>query len=129
MASRLFSQFRYSLEKDVVDLYAKVTFSGAGNPTSYSGKGIKSVARSAQGVFVFTLDDKYQKVLAADATFVLAAGSFPAAPQMQITDDQSAGSTHAVTVQFANPAGTVATDPANAEVGLFHLQFSNSTAK
>ena len=132
MANRQFTQFRYSLEKAVVDLYAKVTFGASGAPTLTWGKGIKSVtggaAAGATGVFTFTLDDRYQKLLGADATVVLAAASFAAAPFFQVTADNSGAAAKTVVVQLSDADTPAATDPASGEIILFHFTLSNSSA-
>lgn len=131
MADRAFSQFRYALEKKVVDLYADITFGLTGAPTlnTSNSKGIRSISRTSAGLFVVTLQDTYRRVLQVDATFIVAAGSFPAAPQCQIAAS-AVGTVAAptVTLQFANPTGTTATDPANTERVLIHIALSNSDA-
>jgi hypothetical protein len=132
MANRQFQQFRYSLEKGVVDLYAKVTFGASGAPTLTYGKGISSVAggaaASATGTFTFTLQDTYIRLLKADITSVLASG-YQAAPVLQITADNSAtASSKTVVVKLSNAADNTATDPASGEVVLFHFTLSNSSA-
>jgi hypothetical protein len=131
MANRQFAQFRYSLEKMVVDLYAAVAFGSTGAPTldTKNSKGIKSIARTAAGKYTVTLADKYQRVLAADAALIAATG-VPAAPHMFLVADGSASGT--VTIQFAAPSGAsgalVATDPASGHSARIHFALSNSTA-
>ena len=129
MASRNFNEFRLSLEKRVVNLYGKITFGATGAPTldTANSKGIASVTRTSAGLFVLTLSDRYVKLLDFGWAFKLAAASFPAAPNCQVTAD-TLTTTRTITVQFANPAGTTATDPASGEVVYFNVTLGDSTA-
>lgn len=128
MANRTFSQFRYSLEKAVVDLYCRVTFGATGAPTldKANSKGIASISRTSTGLFVITLQDTYQRVLHVGCVFKVASGA-PAAPGMYLTAD-AVGTLSAptITLQF-NAAGT-ATDPASGEEVKLHIALRNSTA-
>ena len=66
-------------------------------------------------------------VAGSGVAFKLAAASFPAAPNCQVTAD-TLTTTRTITVQFANPAGTTATDPASGEVVYFNVTLGDSTA-
>jgi hypothetical protein len=63
----MFSQFRYSLEKAPVDLFAKVTFS-SGAATVARGKGFTSITKNGTGLYDIVLKDKYFLLLAMSAT-------------------------------------------------------------
>lgn len=137
MADRNFARDQGSLEKGLITLFAHITFGATGAPTLVRGKGIASVTRDAEGKFTLALQDRYQRLLGAAATFVVDNGT-PAAPNVHVVEDDSAdASAPAVTVQCSavtyvtDPSAGVelaATDPGNGEAVLITLQFSNSTA-
>lgn len=58
MANRNFNR-KQALEKEVKELYAKVTIGASGAPTLTSGYGITSVAKVSDGLYRFTLADQY----------------------------------------------------------------------
>lgn len=127
MANRQFTQFRLSLEKKVVDLFADVTFGSSGAPTlnKANSKGIKSIVRSSAGKYVITLQDSYQRLLVVKHVFINATA--PAAPGMYIFA-QIVGSVTAPTITVIfNTAGT-ATDPASGEEVLLQISLNDTTA-
>ena len=122
--SRLF-QFRYSYERDLVDVYAKVSFGAAGAPTLQAGKGILSVSRISAGRFQINLKDNFNKLMFAQDTFQVAAG--PAAPIMYIAaDNSSLANSPNIIVQFSTSGG-VATDPASGEVVYLEITLRNAS--
>lgn len=130
MANRLYTPVAFHLEKNVVDLFADVTFGATGAPTlvKANSKGFLSVTRTSAGLFVVTLGgsagvDKYNRLLSCQATFILATG-IPAAPVMHVVS--CTGSV--CTIQFETAAAGSATDPASGEEVLLHLSLSNSKA-
>ena len=145
MASRMYTQFSYSLEKYPVTIWAVVSFGTTGAPTLNSWnssqflpasaalatagatgyRGVRSVARSSQGTFLFTFQDAYVRLLGADVLFYVSAGN-PAAPGLSC-------SINAITT-VATPTLTVRTlqtvtptDPASGEIGYFTFTFSNAS--
>lgn len=129
MANRWFNQFQKSLEKEVVNLFAVVSFGAAGAPTlntSNNSKGIASISRTAQGSFLITLQDSYWKFLSLDGVF-LTSGAGPAAGTIALSaedvDLQAGG-----TLQLQTQNGGINTDPASGEVLYLHLVLSNSSA-
>lgn len=138
MANRYFNQFQWSLEKNPVKLFARVTFGVSGAPTldAVNSKGIKSVTRTSAGLYVFTLGtvglpavtvDTYNRLFNVYATFKLAAG-FPAAPYMFIKA-QAVATAGTVTIQFNDAAVAAATDPASGEEVELVFELKNSTAQ
>lgn len=126
MANRNFAEFRYSLEKKVVDLFAKVTVGATGAPTLARGKGIASVVRNSAGLYTITLADKYNALLGATVTCIVPTG-VQAAPNPQIVSETVA-TTKTVVIQFNDLSTPSATDPAEGESFLVHLALSNSSA-
>lgn len=128
MASRAFTQFRYSLCKDVVDLYASITIGGTGAPTLDSGKckGFSAISRTSAGLYSITLEDKYQRILSIGATIKVGSGS-PAAPAMFLVAD-TVGTDKKFSIQFNDLETPAATELGSGEVVLLHVTLSNSTA-
>jgi len=134
MANRYYTQFRYSLEKAVVDLFGFVTFGALGAPTlsAVKSKGIKSITRTGAGAYDIVLGtgsamDVYNALLNVDFCFKNATA--PAAPLMYVVSETVATpSTGKISVQFTNAAG-VATDPGNGEIVYLNVQLKNSTAQ
>lgn len=138
MANRYFTQFPKTLEKEVVMLFARVSFGAAGAPTldATNSKGIVSVTRNGAGVFTVVLGTKvgmldvYPRLLGAQVVFnTVGTGNAPAAPLLEVSADAvaTAGSA-SLQLTFRNAAGT-ATDPASGEVALIELKLKNSTAQ
>lgn len=131
MANRYFNQFRLSLEKSVVDLFANVTFGAVGAPTlvAANSKGIASISRSDTGKYVITLSDSYvTPLLMVNHVFIKNSATIPAAPQMFIVS-QAVGTvaTPTVTVQFA-ASGGAATDPDSGDEVILQFTLRNSSA-
>jgi len=133
MANRYFTQFRYSLEKAVVDLFGLVTFGASGAPTlsASASKGIKSITRVSAGVYDIVLgvgnnQDVYYTLLMAKHVFLNATA--PASPEMYVVSQNvSTPTTGKIRVTFA--AAGVATDPGNGEVVMLQLTLRNSNAQ
>lgn len=134
MANRYFNQFNWSLEKNPVTLWARVTIGASGAPTldATNSKGIKSISRSSAGTYVVTFGvgnqtDTYNRLLFAKAQFQVS-GGIPAAPVMAVSTEsvQSAGT---VTLVFSDVETPAATDPASGEVMYLEFKLKNSTAQ
>lgn len=120
MANRNFNR-RQALEKEVKDLYAKVTIGVSGAPTLTVGYGIASITRTSAGLYRITLQDRYSslkwfkaihiKSSAEDLTFQLKAEAVNSA---------------APTIDFFSLASGVATDPSNGDVLLIKIEVKNT---
>lgn len=124
MASTYLYQFRYSKERDVVELFLKMSIGASGAPTIVNGKGIASVVRNSAGNYSVTLQDTYNLLLGADPV-ILSGASAPAAPDMNI-QSETVASTKIVRVQFRDIAGAAA-DPASGEVISLRLTMRNAS--
>lgn len=124
MANRMFNQFQGALEKNVVDLFAEVSFGAAGAPTLVRGKGIASIAVGATGVYTVTLQDTYQRVLSSSALWKQATA--PAAPVVHLAADDSANATPTLTLNTRS--GATLTAPASGDTLLLSIRLSNSSA-
>lgn len=125
MANRRMNQFRYSMEFNVVDLYAVVTIGATGAPTLTIGGGITSISRTSAGLYVLTLTDIYNKLL--DVTMQSISGSSAQAAPCMTVVSETVASTKLVTVQCRAIDNSTATDPANGEILLIKLTMRNSS--
>jgi hypothetical protein len=134
MANRRYrSQFRFSMHKDPVDIFARVTFGAVGAPTldTANSPGIVSVTRNSAGNYTFVFGtntqlalDTYNYLLNVEARFVNATA--PASPAMFVSNNSiSTVGTASITLQFNN-AGA-ATDPGNGEQVLLDFVLRNSS--
>jgi rhamnogalacturonyl hydrolase YesR len=128
MANRFFNQFRLSLEKQVVDLFAKVTIGASGAATLARGKGIASVVRdgAVAGKYTLTLQDRYVALLDFTATFQDTDG-ITAAPVVGIVSEDVDGA-KTIVFQCSDVEMPAATDPGNGETMYLHVTLSNTTA-
>jgi len=133
MANRRYrSQFRFSMHKDPVDIFARVSFGASGAPTldAKNSPGIVSVTRNSAGNYTFVFGtnsqialDTYNYLLDVGARFV--SSSAPAAPGMYVSNNQiNVVGVASITLQF-NAAG-VAADPASGESVLLDFILRNS---
>jgi len=129
MANRFFQQFRYSLEKSLVDLYCNVTVGATGAPTvvTANSKGILSVVRNSAGKYTITLQDPYYKFLGCTCTLIGTGGAVAAPQFFVVSQAVSTAATPTVVVQFENDGGT-ATDPDSGEEFILHITVGNSSA-
>lgn len=129
MANRMFNQFRYSLEKAVVDLYAKVAIGATGAPTlsTANSKGIASITRNSTGDYTVVLQDKYYKLLDFRCVFLDTSG-LPDAPLIGLDNSTDVTAASPV-VRFVccSSVGTPA-DPASGETMYLHFTLANSGA-
>lgn len=120
MSSRLF-QFRYSYERDLTDIEAKITIGATGAPTLTNAKGIVSMTRNSAGNYTILLKDAYYLLMKVDADFV-SGSSAPAAPLVNVVSEQvNSNSAPSLIIQCRDVAAAAA-DPASGEVMLLHIQ-------
>lgn len=127
MANRRLNQFQYSYERDVVSIYAAVTFGAAGAPTlgPLVPKGVKSVVRLSAGDFVITLQDSFNKLLMLDTRFQNAAG-IPSTGIVGIKANNVSSAT-APSIEIVMTAGGVATDPAVGDIVYIKMVCRNAS--
>lgn len=125
MSSRLF-QFRYSYERDLVDIQAKVTIGSSGAPTLTLAKGIVSITHNSTGNYTIVLKDNYYLLTDVKASFI-SGSSAPAAPIVNVVSEQvNNNSSPSLIIQCRNLSGS-ATDPASGEVMLLHIQLRSAS--
>jgi hypothetical protein len=127
MADRNFTEFRYSLEKKVVDLYATCAMSGSGAGALTYAKGIVSIAKDGQtaGQYIVTLKDPYKRLLGVDITFQ--DGSAVPLTCFHYVKAETVATTKLITLVFAI-ADKTPTDPAATSILKLKISLSNSSA-
>jgi len=120
MANRTFQRMQ-ALEKEIKNIYAKVTIGASGAPTLVSPVGIASIARNSAGNYTLTLQDKYASLKFARVTFLDDAAQDMNA-QILAEDVDSAK-----TVDFVCLTGATATDPQSGQTLLIKLELKNTT--
>lgn len=123
MAARNMSSHQYTLERDVVRLYARGTGAGASALTSVKGKGITSITRTGVGTHTITLADKYNGFLMFKAAIIDATS----ADDWEVTVTEELVST-SKTVKIAIFKGGTAADLSTDEKILLEIVLSNSAA-
>lgn len=121
MANRTFNQFQGSLEKGVVQLYLEFTFGSSTDQQIVRGKGIASVKKTATtGVYLVTLEDTYNKLLA--ASFQPRNGGWQAAFNNELVQTSKT-----FELQTYTSAGVLAW-PTDGDGAFLAIALSNSTA-
>lgn len=121
MANRRFQRVQ-SLSREVKILHARVAIGASGAPTLDSdlSVGVASVVRDSAGVYVVTLDDKYNNLLHVDVMQLEAT-----AEDLTFQVESEAVAT-AKTVQIQAKAAAVETDPSDGSVLLLRLELKNT---
>lgn len=121
MASRNFNK-KQALEKEIKTLYAKVTIGAAGSPTLTSGVGISSIARSAQGDYLITLQDKYVSLKCVEGILLKSTGEDI---RVQLKAEAVAS---AATLSIFTLTGANATDPSSGAILFLKIELKNTSA-
>lgn len=128
---RMGFQFRYSFERDVYEIFAKINIGASGAPTIASGnaKGITSITRNSAGKYTILLESSYNRLL--DVSCQPISGTSPmAAPIHTVVSEQVAtAAAPNVVLQFYAIDNTTATDPASGEVLLIRIAVRNSSGR
>lgn len=111
MASRYYYQFPNSLEKRIVSLFFNVPIAGSGaiGTVDYAkNKGLNLVAKTATGLYTFTLGDhttghldQYNRVLSVSGTTLLAGGAQAIVGVQLVADAVQASSTFEISTLSA----------------------------
>lgn len=126
MAHRPYTQFRYSLERKVVDIFGEYTLS-SGTPTAVSGrtKGIASLARNSTGNYTLTLSDPYHHLLDFNVALVTASTGISAALVAGIVTKDVTSASKTVNFVLTTAGGGSATDPSDGSL-LVHLVLADT---
>lgn len=121
MANRNFNRFQ-ALEKEVKALYADVAIGATGAPTLTEGLGVASVVRDSAGVYIITLQDKYNRLMQVSAVQLAAA-----AEELTIQLEAEAVATSKTVTIRCIDAAAAETDPSNGSRLLIRIDVKNST--
>lgn len=121
MANRSFNR-KQSLEKEVKDLYCKISIGATGAPTLVSGSkyGFASISRTSAGLYALVLQDKYSSLKSIQGTFLSASAEDI---RLQLKSE-TVSSTKILT--FFTLAAAVATDPANGTIIILKVEVKNT---
>lgn len=125
MANRRMSQFRYSMENTVVDLYMVVTIGATGAPTLTRAQGVTSITRDSAGQYSIILNDIYNQLLGLDCMFY--ASTSAAAAPMVVLESNTIATAKTLVIQCRAIDNSTATDPGNGEIMYLHLALRNSS--
>jgi len=121
VANRNFNR-KQALEKEVKEIYADIAIGAAGAPTLTEGLGVASVARDSAGVYVLTLQDKYNRLMAAQVS-ILSAAAEDIHSQLEA---EAVATAKTVTFRCID-AAAAETDPASGDRILVRLDLKNSS--
>jgi hypothetical protein len=104
--NRLYTQFQYSLEKRVVNLWMKAAIGSTGAPTisAAASKGVTSIARNSAGKYTITLDDKYVDLLGLRHSLEFSSGD-PSAAGGVVLRSQAVSTAKTIVVEFLDETG------------------------
>ncbi len=122
MANRNFHRVQ-SLTREVKSLYAYVSIGATGAPTlsTDNSVGVTSISRDSAGVYIVTLDDKYNRLVHFNV-MMLEATAEDLTFQVESEDVDGAK-----TIQFQCKAAAVETDPSNGSVLLIKIDLKNTS--
>jgi len=145
MAARTFSQFQYTLEKNIVTLFANVSIGASGAPTlnnivagsgaANKSQGIKSIVRNSTGNYTITFGDPsntavtelYNRLISFDAVTVF--GTVTGLGVQVWADNSTSGN---IIIQYTGPTAAgntapVATDPPDTSTLLLEIALKNGS--
>lgn len=120
MANRNFNR-KQALEKEVKEIYAKITHGSSGAPTLTTGVGISSITRNTTGDYTLVLQDKYNSLKMAEATLIKSSGEDI---RMQIKSETVSSNG---TINYLTLTGSSATDPSSGSILLLKFELKNSS--
>jgi hypothetical protein len=122
MANRNFHRVQ-SLAREVKSLYGKVSIGASGAPTLSVNDsiGITSISRDSAGVYIVTLDDKYNAFLQVSIMMLEAT-----AEDLTFQVESEAVATTKI-IKFQCKAADAETDPSNGSVLLLKIDLKNTS--
>lgn len=127
MAQRRFFQFRYSLQREIVELVCKASIgaSGAVTISSTDAKGIASITKEATaGQYTIKLQDSYMALMHVAGIVLDASPS--TSPIIQVISEQVATSSDPkLVIQCLDPAGAAA-NPASGSTLMVKIMLRNA---
>lgn len=120
MASRTFNR-KQALEKEVKEIYAKLTFGSSGAVTLTTGYGVASASKTGTGDYRITLSDKYVSLKFVEGIF-LKSSAEDIRIQLKAEDVASAK-----TIDILTLTGSSATNPSSGAVLYLKFDLKNTT--
>lgn len=120
MANRNFNR-KQALEKEVKDLYVKVSIGATGAPTLTSRIGIESIVRNGAGDYTLTLQDKYHALKFFDVVHLRSTAQDL---NFQLHSEDVNGDRE---IRFLCLTGASETDPADGQQLLIKLELKNTS--
>lgn len=114
---------RQALEKEVKDLYARVTIGASGAPTLAEGWGIASIVNNGTGDYTITLQDKYPSLKFVDMVHQNSTGEDL---NVQLHSEAVATSK---TIRVLTITGSSATNPSSGDVLYFKIEVKNTSVR
>ena len=124
MASRIFYR-KQALEREVKELFIKISIAAAGAPTLVSGAsyGAQSITRNSAGNYTLVLQDQYSSLKNVEIIHQAASAQDLA---FQVISE-SVNSTSR-SINFLSLTGASATDPASGSVLILKIELKNTSA-
>lgn len=124
MANRTFNR-KQSLEKEVKDVYVKVSFGASGAPSLVSGAsyGAASISKDATGEYTLVLQDRYVALKHMEATLMSAT-----AEDIRVQLKSESINSDSKSVSFFTLTGASATNPSSGSSLLIKLELKNTSA-
>ncbi len=113
---------RQAIEKEVKDLYLEVSFGSSGAPTIVSGYGFTSISRTSAGLYLVTLDAKYQALKFVEGCF-----KWTTAQDIRVQLKEEAVNA-SNTFSFFTLTGASASDPSSGNKILLKVEVKNTSA-
>lgn len=123
MADRSFNR-RQSLEKEVKDLYVRISFGSTGAPTLVAGSsyGASSITRNSAGDYSLIMQDSYSSLKFVEGIFL---SSTAQDIRLQLKSEAINASN---SINFFTLTGASATDPSSGQVLLLKVEAKNTSA-
>ena len=123
MAKKTYHQDGASRERGVKTLYSKIDIGAGGAPTLQKALGVTSVQRTGPGVYILTLEEKFQKLLGVRMSHQATALQ-DLSHQVTSDDVASAG-----TVEVTTLTGAAPTDPADPTTLMFKIDVKDTSVE
>lgn len=123
MADRTFNLAHFTLENQVVHLYALLTIGSAGAVTLTRGKGISAAAHTATGRYTLTLQDKFARLLYGNPQVLRATGTIDMKLKLNA---ETVASTKTVEIGVTKSSDGTVLDPSSGDLIYVKLELGNT---
>lgn len=120
MANRMYNRAQ-NLEKEVKSLFVDIAIGATGAPTLTRGRGVASVSRTSAGLYLITLEDKYNRLMHVDVKQIVSTA------QDLTIQLKSEDVSNAKTIEVQCLAAAIATDPSSGSRLLVRIDLKNTS--